>query len=162
SAAMPVRSFSEGYVVDSVNRAIAAWQAPVGGRIPVSNSGLCRDSVKKHDDNESVVGFGPTKDEKGKALLGITHKRTVGNRIVEADVELSTSLLGRRVLNPSWMADRSPTSCLSQTLMHEIGHVIGMDHAPEDTISVMTPGAVCVRITELPRADAENVRLLYP
>ena len=162
SAAMPIGSFSEGLVVDTVNRAIGVWQAAAGGRIPLTNTGLCRDSVKKHQDGKSVVGFGSPRDEKGKALLGMTHKRVVGSRIVEADVELSSSMLGKRVLNPAWLADRSPTSCLSQTLMHEIGHVIGMGHAPEDTVSVMTPGAICVRITELPKADVQNVQLLYP
>ena len=160
-AAMPLKSFSEGYVVDSVNRAIGAWQSAAGGRIPLANTGLCRDSVKKHADGHSVVGFGSPRDEKGKALLGMTHKRVAGGRIIEADVELSNAMLSKRVLNPAWMADRSPTSCLSQTLMHEIGHVIGMGHAPEDTVSVMTPGAICVRITELPKADVQNVQLLY-
>ena len=159
-AAMPT-SFSDGYVVDQVNRAIGAWQAAVGGRIPLTNTGLCRDSVKKHLDGKSVVGFGSPRDEKGKALLGMTHKRVVAGRIVEADVELSNAMLSKRVLNPPWMADRSPANCLSQTLMHEIGHVIGMGHAPEETVSVMTPGAVCVRITELPRADVQNAQLLY-
>ena len=162
SAAMPQSSFSEGLVVDTVNRAIGAWQSAAGGRIPLTNTGLCRDSVKKHQDGKSVVGFGSPRDEKGKALLGMTHKRVVGNRIVEADVELSNAMLSKRVLNPAWMADRSPTACLSQTLMHEIGHVIGMGHAPEETVSVMTPCASCVRITELPRADVQNVQLLYP
>lgn len=161
-AAMPQSSFSQGLVVDMVNRSIQIWQSAVGGRIPLTNTGLCRTSVKLHNDGLSVVGFGSPNDEKGKALLGATHKRVVGRRIVEADVELSTSLLSKRVLNPSWMADRSPTSCLSQTLLHEIGHVIGMGHAPETTISVMVPGAVCIRITELPKADVQNVQLLYP
>jgi hypothetical protein len=162
-AAMPVSSFSQGYVVDVVNRSIGAWQAAAGGRIPLTNTGLCRDSVKKHSDNKSVVGFGSPRDPStGKSLLGATHKRVVGKRIVEADIELSNSLLSKRVLNPAWMAERSPANCLSETLMHEIGHVIGMGHAPDGIVSVMTPGAVCVRITELPRADVQNVRLLYP
>ena len=42
-----------------------------------------------------------------------------------------------------------------------IGHVIGMAHAPDDINSVMGPGAICIRITELPRSDVENVRKLY-
>jgi hypothetical protein len=160
-AAMPSGSFSQGLVVDMVNRSIDIWQSAVAGRIPLTNTGICKVSVKEHKDGRSVVGFGSPKDEKGKALLGMTHKRVVGNRIVEADIELSNSMLSKRVLNPAWLAERSPISCLSQTLLHEIGHVIGMGHAPENITSVMVPGAVCVRITQLPRADVENAQHLY-
>jgi hypothetical protein len=158
-AGMP-SSFSEPQFVDAVDRAVRLWQSAAGGGIPIENQGRCERDAKNHRDGFSVIGWGRPK-EGSKMLLGASYTRASGGRIVESDVVLDAVLLGRRPLTPIWVAERGASACLAQTLAHEIGHLIGLEHAPEDVVSVMRPEGSCLRISKLPNADVVNVGRLY-
>jgi predicted Zn-dependent protease len=62
------------------------------------------------------------------------------------------------ILDWSW-SSFSDEQCLLSVLLHEFGHLLGLDHQ-EDGTSIMFPATRCR--PELSDADIAAVRFLYP
>ncbi len=96
--------------------AVSEWQSILGSRLNFSNGngGVC-----DLDDGVTTIAFTETDCQGapfGPDTLAITVTSWVGNRITDADVSF----------NPS---RRLSAAAFRQVSMHEIGHVIGLDHS---------------------------------
>jgi hypothetical protein len=135
----------------------AAWSAVPGSRFEISPGGTtsrCPSIVQECPGPQVLDGF----NDVGWArlpqnTLGVTWSTTGG--VDEADMALST-----RVPWSSGCTNVAGAFDVQTVLLHENGHVAGLDHAPS-TASVMFPsyqGARC----SLGSLDQQAIRTLYP
>jgi hypothetical protein len=132
---------------DLVNDAVNIWQRHAEGSLPLYVSGLCPGASITRGDGISVVGWGSLD---GK-MIGQANVKLSRDRVKEADILLEASL----------PADLLSEQCLVRLLLHELGHVIGLDHQAEGP-SVMTPSLDCSLVPVPSERDIAAVRFLYP
>ena len=126
----------------SINRAAATWNASVGHEVIRVTRTPARNTIR-------LVAIADPQRQ------GETHISWAGNRVFEADVDLSTRY-DLVTENPTrWEVD------LESLMVHELGHVLGLAHS-EEPGSVMAPtlgnGQVRRKLSAL---DRENVRCGY-
>jgi hypothetical protein len=131
-------------LIDVVNDAVTIWQLHARGVLPLSVAGLCPGTPVEYDDGVSVVAWRST----GSGILGWTWMADRRTSVHEADIVLNAS-------PPSISGER----CLLATLLHELGHVLGLDHQDQGP-SIMMKAIDCV--PALSEADIAAVRFLYP
>lgn len=131
-------------LVDVVRDALAHWQDAASGRIPLSVSGLCPGTRLDPRDGVSVVAWAQLKG----TTVGRAQVRQAWGAVVEADI----------ALGGSWGL-ASDDSCLLAVVLHEVGHVVGLDHQGNGP-SIMAPRTSCNPV--LSAEDIAAVRFLYP
>jgi hypothetical protein len=132
-------------LVDYVREAMDTWNLVAKVPLPLSISGSCPGAGTAAGDGRNVVGW-RTLDP---GVDGMASVEAVHGSVDEADVWLD-------IPPDVW---NGPPPCLRAILLHELGHVLGLDHQPEQS-SIMHPQVTCDQ-TVPSGADAAAVRFLY-
>jgi len=118
---------------------VALWQAAVED-LPIAFGGDCPGTGAIHGDGVSAFAWEPLEGSVvGQARFG-------SGEIDEADI----------VLDSSWT--RASGECLLAVALHELGHVLGLDHQ-NDVDSIMKPVTDCR--PSLSQRDIDAARHLY-
>lgn len=96
----------------------------------------------------------------GATTLGITFYRKSGNRIIEADIALNPAYSW--TLDDEAVYNGSSVYGFRQTMTHELGHMLGLDHNFSG-MSIMNYSPAVYRAFSVPfMDDAEGARAIYP
>jgi hypothetical protein len=113
-----------------VERAAARWQEVAGrrpgvadGTLPLVSRGRCESSPDTRDDGISTVGWA---DDLGLAIAGMTWPDVAQGVAREMDVRISRGFVQR--LLARYPSSRTLQGCVFSTVVHEMGHVLGLDH----------------------------------
>lgn len=141
--------------VQSVQAAIADWNA-VLGQIQIGASVVPESPHSSGNGvNEIYLPGTAAGSTLGGNILGVTYLRYSGIQIVEADIVFNS--------NWTWDSYRGPRSVrpdrwdIRRVALHELGHLIGLDHPdqanpPQSVAAIMTS-----RISNLDRLQADDI-----
>ena len=105
--------------------------------------------VKSKDSSQIDVEFVKQIENQSDKAIGLTRRKFYPNRLVHATVYIADKTQQGKSLN----RDEIYT-----TMLHEIGHAIGLDHT-NDKKSVMYPGVNVIQ--EIQKADLDTINALY-
>ena len=114
-----------------VSAATRTWTDPVSGQLHFDNDGQTSIRKASHSDGVNTIFFEENWSE-DPALLAVTYiwSNTEG-QIIGFDMALNTQ-------DHDWAIDGSPESNdLLNTLSHEFGHALGIDHSPTESMATM-------------------------
>jgi hypothetical protein len=149
-----------GLLFYAIDRAAILWSTAAPTAVDLTFTGQCAADPDDHTDGRNTIGWGAPTSPDGAPLLGLTVQRARGGMYQEADVLVSRDLLVGETARTPAERRRKAWNCLADVLVHELGHVIGLTHAPDVTDSVMRPGIACQRTSRLPDIDLRNLLLL--
>lgn len=140
-----------------VTAATHAWTDPVYGELSFEHEGRTDERGASHTDETNIVYFEDdwTHDP---SLLAVTYLWSdPDGRILGFDLAFNTQ-------HHDWSIDGNPDSNdLLNTLSHEFGHAIGIDHSPDEELATMyalsPPGETHKR--DLHQDDIDAVVYLY-
>lgn len=150
-----------GLSVAAVDTLIAAatreWTDPVSGKLAFANSGKTAIRTARHDDDANAIYFEDDwKEDPG--LLAVTYLwSTTDGEIVGFDMALNSE-------HHDWAIDGSPeANDLLNTLSHEFGHALGIEHSPVVEMATMYPSSPLgeVKKRDLHTDDIHAVEHLY-
>jgi hypothetical protein len=96
----------------------------------------------------------------GATTIGVTFYRYSGGTILEADIALNPAY--SFTLDDEWVYDGGSAQGFRQVMLHELGHMLGLDH-DFDAMSVMNYMPSVFRFFGIPYMDdAAGIRALYP
>jgi hypothetical protein len=108
--------------VSLVNRAADRWQEVADGHLPLAARGRCDSSPDTRGDGVNTIGWTP---DMGLVIAGQAWPNADHGVVSEMDVRLSRGYFERLILhNP----DKSLEPCVFSTTVHELGHLLGLDH----------------------------------
>ncbi len=131
-------------LIDYTRRAVDAWKTATGLELPISVDSSCPGIQPKMGNGRNVMGWGPLAGEE----IGYTTVKYRAGVAEEAVVTFESS------------PDRLPETCLDAVALHELGHVLGLQHQT-DPDSIMVPATDCPDDPVLSPRDIAAVRLLY-
>ncbi|MCC7371110.1 MAG: hypothetical protein IT306_22030 [Chloroflexi bacterium] len=102
--------------------AVARWQATADGLLPLRTTGRCEADPNLRGDKVNVVGWTP---DVGLVIAGLAWPDADSGTLSETDVMLSRGYFERLHAQRPGQTIRA---CAFSTLVHELGHVIGLDH----------------------------------
>lgn len=141
-----------------VEQAAERWRALVDGRLPLESLGRCGSDPNDHADGATTVGWAP---DLGLMIAALTWPDVESGVAGEMDVVLSRGFFERlRLRDPT----RTLRACVLSTTVHELGHVLGLDH-PRDRLLPSSMQAVGASRCDKGRptaADRANLLRLYP
>jgi hypothetical protein len=105
-----------------VERAADRWQELADGRLPLVSRGRCDADPDARGDGINTVGW---VDDLGLIVAGQAWPNADRGPLSEIDIRLSRGYFTRLVAR-----DRTKTlpTCVLSTLVHELGHLLGLDH----------------------------------
>ena len=140
-----------------IGAATRAWTDPVSGNLAFANSGKTAIRTARHDDNANVIYFEDEwKEDPG--LLAVTYLwSTADGELIGFDMALNSE-------HHEWSIDGSPeANDLLNTLSHEFGHALGIEHSPVVEMATMYPSSPLGETTkrDLHTDDIDAVEHLY-
>ena len=140
-----------------VSAATRSWTDPVSGKLRFSNNGKTSIKTASHTDRVNAIFFEDDWSQ-DPSLLAVTYiwSNTEGE-IIGFDMALNSE-------HHDWAIDGSPeANDLLNTLSHEFGHALGIDHSPIEALATMyatsPPGELLKR--DLHDDDIDAVSHLY-
>ena len=133
------------------------WTDPVDGNLAFANAGTTAIRTARHDDDANVIYFEDEwKEDPG--LLAVTYLwSTTDGELIGFDMALNSE-------HHEWAIDGSPeANDLLNTLSHEFGHALGIEHSPVVEMATMYPSSPLGEITkrDLHTDDVDAVEHLY-
>lgn len=133
-------------LIQAYKNAITAWNSTTAFNFQLTNnpnaplklSEADLSSATQNNDSWTTIELGITKDS--------YYDKPHGQVNAEVDLDNTQALLGR------------PDNYITLVAEHELGHAMGLSHAPVNTKSVMVPYNVQVPIQQ---TDIDNVKQLY-
>jgi hypothetical protein len=111
----------DGFVT-LVERVAARWQEVGEGLLPLVSRGRCEHDPAVRGDGMNTIGW---VEDLGLAIAGQAWPDAERGMVREIDVRISRGYFQRlQARNPSKTLER----CVFSTLVHEMGHVLGLDH----------------------------------
>jgi hypothetical protein len=108
--------------VGLVETGIQRWQDAVQGRLPLTSNGRCDSSPDARGDGINTIGW---TEDMGLVIAAQTWPNADQGVVSEMDVRLSRGYFTRLLIhNPSKQLE----PCVLSTVVHELGHVLGLDH----------------------------------
>ncbi len=124
---------SKAAVDTLISAASRAWTSPVQDKLQFSHDGATTIRRANHDDGVNVIYF---EDEwtQDPGLLAVTYLWSNTNgEVLGFDMALNAE-------HHQWSTDgREDANDLLNTLSHEFGHVLGIDHSPVVELATMYP-----------------------
>lgn len=122
---------SEAAINTLVTAATHAWTDPVYGNLSFKHEGRTDARGASHTDETNIIYF-ESDWAHDPALLAVTYLWSdPEGRIVGFDLALNAR-------DHDWSIDGSPGSNdLLNTLSHEFGHAVGIDHSPSEALATM-------------------------
>uniref|UniRef100_A0A1I7YZX5 ZnMc domain-containing protein n=1 Tax=Steinernema glaseri TaxID=37863 RepID=A0A1I7YZX5_9BILA len=132
---------SEGETREAIHRAFSAWEKA----LPMNFL-----EISQGRNADIVIGFAERKPKESRDITGTSAAETNGARILLWN-DQEWSYLDRQ--------SAPEATDLYHVLLHEIGHVLGMEHS-QDKSSIMYP-TFASKKKDIGHVDVENVRKLY-
>ena len=143
----------------AVQRAMARWNQVLGREV-VKLVGSIGSFPNERQDGVNVIYFRSnwSESEQMRSKQAITTIHWAGSQIFEADLAVNT----RHFRYSTAEAPSASEVDFESLMVHEIGHVLGLDHE-DSQFTVMAeklPGGVVRR--DVPASDAQNLNCEYP
>jgi len=108
--------------VELVEGVAARWQETTDGVLPLESRGRCDNDPTALGDGMNAVGW---VDDLGLAIAAQTWPNADQGIVTEMDIRLSRGYFSRlQARDPTRTLER----CVFSTLVHEFGHLLGLDH----------------------------------
>jgi hypothetical protein len=143
--------------VSLVAEGVQRWQDAADNRLPLVSNGRCDSSPDARGDGVNTIGW---TDDMGLVIAAQTWPNADQGVVSEMDVRLSRGYFTRLLIhNPT----RQLEPCVLSTLVHELGHVLGLDHPRARSLpsSMRAVGAARCDKAEPTTFDAANLLRLY-
>jgi hypothetical protein len=140
-----------------VERAAARWQEVADGGLPLVSRGRCESSPDTRDDGVNTVGWA---DDLGLAIAAQAWPNAEHGVVSEMDIRLSRGFFTRlRARDPT----KLPSTCVFSTVVHELGHLLGLDHPRSRAVPSSMQGVGASRCDkgQPTAADRANLLLRY-
>jgi hypothetical protein len=148
---------SEAAVDTLISAATREWTDPVSGNLKFAHGGNTDIAGASHTDDANVIYFEDNWTE-APGLLAVTYLwSTTDGEIIGFDMALNSE-------HHSWSIDGSPqANDLLNTLSHEFGHALGVDHSPVVELATMYPTSPPGQVTkrDLHDDDVDAIVHLY-
>jgi len=145
-----------------VERAAGRWQEVAArgpgvahGTLPLASRGRCESSPDTRDDGISTVGWA---DDLGLAIAGMTWPNAAQGVVSEMDVRISRGFVVR--LLARYPTTRTLQACVFSTVVHELGHVLGLDHPRSRSLPSTMQGFGASRCDKGQPTKADRANLL--
>ena len=111
------------------------WTKPLNGAVTFSQQGRTTSKRPSHTDEANTIYFDENWTE-DPSLLALTYVwSNPQGEIIGFDLAVNAT-------DHSWATDgRTDANDLLNTLSHEMGHALGIDHSPEVTLATMYPSS---------------------
>jgi hypothetical protein len=163
-------------LVRAVADAVAAWRDATDGVLPIAATGMCavRPDLSSTplwarlwtrpplESADPLVPVGwDEADGQGLAYTRVWTAPIAGD--VRREVQRAAVALHAPSLARVLATDADPPACLQAVVRHELGHVVGLDHAHASPRALLRDrDGRCDDDVHLDAADVRNVRALYP
>ncbi|QED26320.1 matrixin family metalloprotease [Microvenator marinus] len=162
SAAVPTEDgILSDELLSAVNLGFEAWHEVECSDLQILYGGETDDSRAAADGKANIVVWRDDEWPEGYsrtafALTSVTYNAETGH-IVDADIELNGEFHNFTV------GDDNPEVDVQNTLTHEVGHFIGLDHTPEMTATMFASAAIGeTRKRTLEQDDIDGLCAIYP
>ena len=148
---------SDAAIETLIGAATREWTNPVSGNLAFSNAGNTTLRSAAYEDKTNVIYFEDQWKE-DPTLLAVTYLwSTTEGEMIGFDMALNAQ-------HHQWAIDGNPESNdLLNTLSHEFGHALGIDHSPIVELATMYPSSPIGEVTkrDLHDDDIDAVMHLY-
>jgi hypothetical protein len=137
-----------------VERAAARWQEVADGLLPLVSRGRCGSSPDARDDGLNTIGWA---DDLGLAIAAQAWPNAEHGVVSEIDIRVSRGYFLRlQARDPA----KTLQTCVFSTVVHEIGHVLGLDHPRSRAVPSSMQGVGASRCDKGQPTTADKANLL--